>query len=46
SGIVKLDCYGDSQILATTRHSGIFKSFEPNPNFKEMLERIRKAQGK
>ena len=46
SGIVKLDCYGDGQILASTRHAGIFKPFESNPNFKEMMERVRKAQGK
>ena len=46
SGIVKLDCYGDAQILASTRHAGVFKPFEPNPNFKEMMERIRKSQGK
>ena len=45
-GIVKLDCYGDGQILASTRHAGIFKPFESNPNFKEMMERVRKAQGK
>ena len=46
SGIVKLDCYGDDQILATTRHAGVLKSFEKNPNFKEIMERIRKSQGK
>ncbi|KKM95798.1 hypothetical protein LCGC14_1184590 [marine sediment metagenome] len=46
SGIVKLDCYGDNQILATTRHAGIFKPFESNPNLKEMLERIKSFQGK
>lgn len=44
--IVKLDCYGDAQILASTRHAGIFKPFEANPNFKEMMERVKKAQGK
>lgn len=46
SGIVKLDCYGDGQILANTRHAGVFKPFEPNPNFAEMMGRVRKAQGK
>ena len=46
SGLVKLDCYGDAQILASTRHAGIFKPFEPNPNFKEMMERVRKSQEK
>jgi len=46
SGIVKLDCYGDDQILANTRHAGILKPFEANPNFKEIMERIRKAQVK
>ena len=46
TGIVKLDCYGDAQILATTRHSGVFKPFEKNPNLREMLERIKKAQEK
>lgn len=45
-GRVKLDCYGDSQILATTRHSGIFKATELDPNFKEMMDRVRKSQGK
>ena len=46
SGIVKLDCYGDGQILASTRHAGVFKPFEKDPNFKEMMERVRKSQGK
>jgi len=46
SAIVKLDCYGNDQILANTRHAGILKSFEKNPNFKEIMERIRKSQGK
>ncbi len=46
SGLVKLDCYGDGQILANTRHAGILKPFEPNPNFKKIMERIKKAQGK
>ena len=46
SGIVKLDCYGDAQILASTRHAGVFKPFEKDPNFKEMMERVRKSQGK
>ena len=45
-GRVKLDCYGDDQILANTRHSGIFKATELDPNLKEMMERIKKAQGK
>ncbi|KKL05009.1 hypothetical protein LCGC14_2610360 [marine sediment metagenome] len=45
-GIVKLDCYGDAQVLASTRHAGIFKPFESNPNFAEMMERVRKSQGK
>ena len=44
--IVKLDCYGDGQVLASTRHAGIFKPFESNPNFKKMMEKIRKAQEK
>lgn len=43
-GRVKLDCYGDGQILASTRHAGIFKSIELDPNFNEMMERIRKSQ--
>lgn len=46
SGVVKLDCYGDKQILANTRHAGVFKPFEPNPNFKEMMKRVRKSQKK
>ncbi len=46
SGLVKLDCYGDGQILANTRHAGILKPFEPNPNFKEIMERIVKSRGK
>ncbi len=46
SGIIKLDCYGDGQVLANTRHAGVLKPFESNPNFKEIMERIRKSQGK
>ncbi|KKL61072.1 hypothetical protein LCGC14_2198990 [marine sediment metagenome] len=46
SAIIKLDCYGDGQILANTRHAGVLKSFEKNPNFKEIMERIKRAQGK
>jgi hypothetical protein len=38
-----LDCYGDNQILASTRHAGIFNSMEPRPNFLDFLERIKKA---
>lgn len=38
-----LDCYGDNQILASTRHAGIMKPMEPRPNFLEFLERIKKA---
>ncbi len=45
-GIVKLDCYGDNIVLASTRHAGVFRPLEPNPNFKEMMERIKKSQGK
>ncbi len=40
---VKLDCYGDAQILASTRHAGIFEGTELDPNFKEMMERIKKT---
>ncbi len=46
SAIVKLDCYGDAQILANTRHAGVLKAFEKDPNFKNIMERIRKAQEK
>jgi len=46
SAIVKLDAYGDSQILANTRHAGVLKAFEKDPNFKDIMERIKKAQGK
>lgn len=38
-----LDCYGDNQILASTRHAGVLKSLEPRPNFLDFLERIKKA---
>ena len=37
SGIIKLDCYGDAQILASTRHAGILKPTELDPNFKEII---------
>ena len=43
SGRVKLDCYGDAQVLASTRHSGILKATELDPNFKDIMERIKKA---
>ncbi len=43
SAVPSLDCYGDKQILASTRHAGIFKPMEPRPNFLEFLERIKKA---
>jgi hypothetical protein len=39
-----LDCYGNNQIMASTRHPGILKAFEPRPNFLEFLERIKKAR--
>jgi len=38
-----LDCYGDNQILASTRHAGIFKPMEPRPNFLDFLARIKRA---
>lgn len=43
AAVPSLDCYGDNQILASTRHAGIFKPMEPRPNFLEFLERIKKA---
>ncbi len=42
----KLDCYGDNQILGSTRHGGIFNPTELNPNFQEMLSRIKTAKQK
>jgi len=41
-GRVKLDCYGDAQILASTRHAGIFQSTILDPNFKDMMESVEK----
>ena len=46
AAVHKLDCYGDNQILASTRHGGIFKPTELNPNFKEMMSRIKNATQK
>jgi len=43
AAVPALDCYGDNQVLASTRHAGILKAFEPRPNFLEFLERIKKA---
>ena len=43
-GRVKLDCYGDAIILASTRHSGILKATELDPNFKDIMKRIKKSQ--
>lgn len=43
SAVPILDCYGDNQILASTRHAGIFKPMEPRPNFLDFLARIKKA---
>ncbi len=43
SEVPMLDCYGDNQILASTRPAGVFKPIEPNPNFIDFLARIKKA---
>lgn len=43
SAVPMLDCYGDNQILASTRHAGVFKSIETNPNFLDFLARIKEA---
>jgi len=41
-GRVKLDCYGDAQILASTRHAGVLGSTVLDPNFKDIMECIEK----
>lgn len=35
---------GDDALIAGARHGGIFETVESNPNFLDMLERIRKSQ--
>lgn len=40
----RLRTMGNDMEMGGTRHGGIFASVEKNPNLKEMLERIKKAQ--
>lgn len=39
--VYRCTVHGDEQTVAGTRHAGVFETIERNPNFLEMLKRIR-----
>lgn len=42
----RIKAYGDDQILAKTRHAGVFENIETNPDFLDFVKRIKEAQFK
>lgn len=42
----RIKSYGDDQILAKSRHAGVFENIETSPDFLDFLRRIKEAQFK
>lgn len=44
--IYRVRTSGDEKLIAKVRHDGVFKTLESNPNFLDMLQRVKDAYGK